>query len=347
MFSKTKGAARLLFAAGTVLALSTFQSAQAQGQLTLYCAVQEEWCRAMTTAFEKETGIKVSMTRKSSGEIYAQVKAEASNPRGDIWWGGTGDPHLQAAEEGLTQENTPAKPDELHPWALSVWKSSGKKTIGIYSGALGFGYNSKTLASRKLPEPKCWADLLKPDFKDVVQVADPNSSGTSYTLLATVVQLMGEDRGFAYMKALHKNINQYTKSGAAPAKAVSLGETAVGITFMHDMVAAAADNPDVKVVAPCEGTGYEIGSMSIIKGAKNLDAAKKFYDWAQTPGPQALGAQNKQLQIPSNKSSPLPANSPKFADIKLIEYDFTKYGSSAERKRLLSKWDTEVKNLPK
>lgn len=347
MFSNVRDVARLFFAAGAIVAPSGFQSAQAQGQLTLYCAVQEEWCRAMTTAFEKETGIKVSMTRKSSGEIYAQVKAEASNPRGDIWWGGTGDPHLQAAEEGLTQENTPAKPDELHAWALSVWNSSNKKTIGIYSGALGFGYNQKTIASRKLPEPKCWADLLKPEFKDEVQVADPNSSGTSYTLLATVVQLMGEDKGFAYMKALHKNINQYTKSGAAPAKAVSLGETAAGITFMHDMVAAAADNPDVKVVAPCEGTGYEIGSMSIVKGAKNLDSAKKFYDWAQTPGPQALGAQNKQLQIPSNKASPLPPNSPKFADIKLIEYDFTKYGSSAERKRLLSKWDTEVKNLPK
>ena len=347
MFSKTKAAARILFAASAFAAPFGVQSAQAQGALTLYCAVQEEWCRAMTTAFEKETGIKVSMTRKSSGEIYAQVKAEASNPRGDVWWGGTGDPHLQAAEEGLTQEYEMAKMSELFPWAVSVWNSSGKKTIGIYSGALGFGYNTKTLASKKLPEPKCWADLLKPEYKDEVQVADPNSSGTSYTLLATVVQLMGEDKGFAYMKGLHKNINQYTKSGAAPAKAVSLGESAVGITFMHDMVAVAAENPDVKVVAPCEGTGYEIGSMSIIKGAKNLDSAKKFYDWAQTPGPQALGAQNKQLQLPSNVASPLPKNSPKFADIKLIEYDFTKYGSSAERKRLLSKWDNEVKNLPK
>ena len=57
----------------------------------------------MVTAFEKATGIKVLMTRKSSGEFYAQLKAEAANPRGDIWWGGTGDPHLQAAEEGLTE----------------------------------------------------------------------------------------------------------------------------------------------------------------------------------------------------------------------------------------------------
>ena len=77
--------------------------ADAQQSLTVYCSVQEEWCRPMAEQFEKETGIKVSMTRKSSGETYAQIKAEASNPKGDIWWGGTGDPHMQAAEEGLTE----------------------------------------------------------------------------------------------------------------------------------------------------------------------------------------------------------------------------------------------------
>ena len=115
-----------------------------------------------------------------------------------------------------------------------------------------------------------------------MQVADPNSSGTAYTLLATIVQIMGEDKGFDYLKALHKNINQYTKSGAAPAKAMALGETTAGIAFMHDIVTMVVDKAPVKVVAPCEGTGYEIGSMSLIKGAKNMDNAKKFYDWALT-----------------------------------------------------------------
>jgi len=321
--------------------------AAAQGQLTLYCSVQEEWCRAMVTAFEKDTGTKVAMTRKSSGETYAQIKAEASNPRGDIWWGGTGDPHLQAAEEGLTQEYESPNLTQLQDWAVRQWEQTKGKSVGIYSGALGFGYNVKTLAQRKLSEPKCWRDLLDPKYKDEVQVADPNSSGTAYTLLATIVQIMGEDKGFEYLEALHKNINQYTKSGAAPAKAVSLGESAVGITFMHDMVAMAVENPDVKVIAPCEGTGYEIGGMSIIKGARNLENAKKWYDFALTPGPQALAASNKKLQIPSNKATPLPLNSPKLGEIKLIAYDFAKYGSSAERSRLLSKWDTQVKSSPK
>ncbi len=345
--SRSKKGARLAAACALVAAATVSLPVNAQGNLTLYCSVQEELCRAMVGAFEKETGIKVAMTRKSSGETYAQIKAEAANPKGDVWWGGTGDPHLQAAEEGLSEDYKSPRMTELAPWAQKVWDESKGRTVGIYSGALGFGYNVKTIAQKKLPEPKCWADLLDPKFKDEVQVADPNSSGTAYTLLATMVQIMGEDKGFAYLKSLHKNVNQYTKSGAAPAKATSLGETAVGIVFMHDMVAMGLTNPDVKTVAPCEGTGYEIGSMSIVKGAKNLDSAKKFYDFALTAAPQELGASNKQLQTPSNVKAKMPDAAPKLADIKLINYDFKKYGSSAERKRLLTKWDTEVKNLPK
>jgi iron(III) transport system substrate-binding protein len=321
--------------------------AAAQGNLVLYCAVQEEWCRAMVTAFERKTGTKVAMTRKSSGEIYAQIKAEAANPRGDIWWGGTGDPHLQAAEEGLTVEYRSPMLKELQPWAARQAQDAKFRAVGVYAGVLGFGYNTELLAKKKLPEPKCWSDLLSEKYKDEVQVADPNSSGTSYTMLATMVQLQGEDKAFEYLKRLHRNINQYTKSGAAPAKAAASGETLVGITFLHDLVTMAVQGGPLKLVAPCEGTGYEVGSMSIIKGGKNLEQAKAWYDWALTPEAQALGAEAKSFQMPSNKNSKVPPQAPRFEQTKVIDYDFAKYGSSAERKRLLSKWDKEVKALPK
>ncbi|MFL5127783.1 MAG: ABC transporter substrate-binding protein [Microvirga sp.] len=335
----------LIFAAAATVVL--VGQAQAQGTVVIYCGVQEEWCRAAVTAFERETGTKVSMTRKSAGEVYAQLKAEAANPRADIWWGGTGDPHLQAAEEGLTEAYKSPKLSELHDWAVRQWEQSKGRTVGIYSGALGFGYNVKEIAGKKLAEPKCWADLLDPKLKDEVQVADPNSSGTAYTLLATVVQLMGEEPGFDYLKKLHRNVNQYTKSGAAPAKAVALGETAVGIVFMHDLVTMVVDGAPMKVVAPCEGTGYEIGSMSLVKGARNAENAKKWYDWALTPAAQAIGAQVKNFQVPANKAAPIPKEAPKLEEIKLIAFDFAKYGSSDERRRLLSRWDREVKGAPK
>jgi iron(III) transport system substrate-binding protein len=167
-------------------------------------------------------------------------------------------------------------------------------------------------------------------------------------MLATLVQLMGEDKAFDYLKALHKNVNQYTKSGAAPARAAATGESIVGITFQHDAVVQAINGANVKIVSPCEGTGYEIGSMSIIKGAKNLENAKKWYDWALSKEAQSIGAEAKvSYQVPSNKNASPPPQAPKFSEIKFINYDFAKYGSSAERTRLLTKWDKEVFALPK
>jgi iron(III) transport system substrate-binding protein len=87
--------------------------------------------------------------------------------------------------------------------------------------------------------------------------------------------------------------------------------------------------------------------MSIIKGARNLDNAKKWYDWALTAQAQMIGGEAKSYQVPSNKEAKPPPQAPDFSQIKFIDYDFAKYGSSAERKRLLTKWDNEVKNLPR
>jgi iron(III) transport system substrate-binding protein len=177
--------------------------------------------------------------------------------------------------------------------------------------------------------------------------ANPNASGTAYTAIATLVQLMGEEAALKYLAALHKNINNYTRSGTAPIKAAARGETLVSISFVHDVVTEAQAGFPVKGAAPCEGTGYEIGSMSIVKGTRNPENAKRFYDWALTPKAQALAAQAKQYQIPSNVATPVSPLSPKTADVKLIDYDFAKYGQSAERKRLLERWDREVGSIAK
>lgn len=337
---------RLGMVAAAALSFTAANAAKAD-DLVLYCSPQIEWCDLMVEAFTRETGITVAMTRKSSGETFAQIKAEAANPRGDVWWGGTGDPHLQAAEEGLTEEYRSPLLDQLHPWARQQAEQSGYRTVGIYAGALGFGYNSESLAENGLKAPACWADLIDPAFRDEVEIANPNSSGTSYTALATLVQLMGEDAAFDYLKALHHNVAQYTKSGSAPIKDAARGEVTVGIVFQHDAVTQAVEGFPIVTVAPCEGTGYEIGSMSIVKGGPNPESAKKFYDFALRADIQSRAAEAKAYQVPSNMAATTPPQAPDFSTIKLIDYDFAKYGSSAERARLLARWDAEVGSLPK
>jgi len=338
---------RVFAVSGLALLLLFPGESAAQGSLNVYCSVQAEWCQAIATEFQRQTGIKVAVTQKGSGEALAQITAEAANPKGDVWFGGTGDPHLQAAEQNLTLPYKSPNLAGLHDWARRQAEQSGYKTVGIYAGALGFGYNPELLQKKKLARPACWKDLLRAEYKDEIQVANPNSSGTAYVAIATIVQLFGEEEAFRYLKQLNKNVNQYTRSGTGPIKAVARGETSISISFMHDGVTEAVAGFPVKTQAPCEGTGYEIGSMSIIKGARNLDNAKKFFDWALTAPAQKLGADAKQFQVPSNTEAKLPPQAPKLAEIKLIAYDFAKYGSKAERKRLIDRWEKEINSQPR
>src|ERR1700722_13201128 len=334
----------LLGVASVATILLVAGAAHAQRQRVMYCGVDEKWCRAVATAYQKDTGVQVDMTSMSAGEVYARVRAEKDNPHGDVWFGGTGDPHLQAADEGITDPYQSPMLPKLRDWAQRQADRSHNRTVGLYLGALGFGYNTEDMKRRKLTPPACWADLIKPEFKGEVQMADPNSSGTAWTMLATIVQLMGEEPAFAYMKKLNGNINEYTKAGAAPAFAAGKGETIIGVAFQHDVIDAAKHNLPVQVVSPCEGTGYEIGSMSLIKGARHPDEAKKFYEWALTPAAQAIAGKTGSYQMPSNAATPVPPESPDISKVKLIDYDFEKYGSSATRRALLSKWTNEVKN---
>ncbi|MEP6783833.1 MAG: ABC transporter substrate-binding protein [Acidobacteriota bacterium] len=317
--------------------------ASAQGTLNLYCSSPNTaWCQGMAVGFEEATGTKVSVIQKATGEMLAQVKAERANPKGDVWWAGPADSYLQAAEEGLLDAYRSPNLSQLHGWAQRVSTVSNDRVTGVYGGILALGYNTEIIAKKKLPAPKCWKDLLDPVYKNEVMLGNPNSSGTAYLMLASLVQIFGEDEAFKYMKALNANVSSYARSGIGPMTAVKGGEIAIGSTVLHGVINEIVQGYPVVPVLPCEGVGYEIGSMAIIKGARNPDHARQFVDWALTVDAQKIGLGVKEYAIPTNKGVPLPAMVPKLTDVKVIDYDFAKYGSSETRKRLLERWEKEI-----
>jgi len=327
----------------SLISLLFASTALAQGTLAMYCSSPNTaWCQGMANGFEKATGIKTTVTQKATGELFAQIKAEGANPKGDIWWAGPGDAFLQAAEEGLLETYKSPNLDQLQPWAKREAELSKYRVAGVYGGILALGYNTEVFDKKKLPVPKCWKDLTNPIYKGEVMLSNPNSSGTAYMMLASLVQVFGEDEAFKYMKALNANVNQYARSGIGPMTAVTRGETGIGSTVLHGVINEVVRGFPVKAILPCEGVGYEVGSMAIIKGARNLDNAKQFFDWALTPAAQQIGLDIKEFAIPTNRNVTLPPQVPNLAYIKLIDYDSAKYGTTVERKRLLERWEKEI-----
>jgi iron(III) transport system substrate-binding protein len=326
-------------ALGAVLAAG---SAAAQ-DLNVVCSNEQAWCDLMAQNFKADTGIDVAMVRKSTGEALAQIRAEAGNPKIDVWWGGTGDPHLIAANEGLTVASG-VDVSGLLGWAQNMAEMSGGKAVGIHVGLLGMLYNTEVLAEKGLPAPACWSDLAKPEYKGEVTVSNPQSSGTAYTQLATLVQLFGEDEAFKLLAGIAVNVNQNTKSGSAPGKMAARGETTIAVGFMHDMVNLKKQGFPVEIVSPCEGTGYEVGAVSVIAGTPNMEPATKWVEYVITAGAQSKGLEAGVFNIPSNPGATTDPESPDMAAVKLIDYDFATYGSSETRERLLARWEADVKS---
>ena len=328
---------------GTGLVFSA--QAQAKGRLVVYCSATNILCETTTKAFGDKYDVKTSFIRNGSGSTFAKVEAEKNNPQADVWFGGTFDPQAQAAELGLLHAYRSPNVDQIVERFQDPAKTKGNYASAIYMGILGFGVNTERLKKLGINEvPKCWKDLTDPRLKGEIQIADPQSSGTAYTAIATFVQLWNEQQAFDYFKLLHPNISQYTKSGVAPSRNTARGETAIGIGFLHDYALEKQQGAPLELVIPCEGTGYELGGVSIIKGARNLDNAKLFVDWALSKEGQELAwTEGQALQILTNttaEQSPLAFDPTK---LNLINYDFEKYGATEERKRLIEKWVQDIK----
>jgi iron(III) transport system substrate-binding protein len=220
-----------------------------------------------------------------------------------------------------------------------LYKDADNYWAGIYVGSLGFCTNEDWLSEHPGVEaPTSWDDLLRPEFAGQLLVAHPSTSGTSYTALATVLQMRGEEQGWEYLRQYAGQMLQFTKSGAAPAKFVGLGEAAVGIVFSHDIVNQMEEGLPLVLTFAEEGTGYEIGGMAIIKGGKHRDAAEKWFDWALTPEAQSLGPKYKAYQAPTVGGVEL--SHPELLQVNLISYDFQWAG--ANKKAFVDKFTNEI-----
>lgn len=319
--------------------------AHAAGRLVVYCSATNLFCEQETQAFSKKHNVKVSFIRNGSGSTLAKVEAEKNNPQADVWYGGTLDPQSQAGEMGLLQPYQSPNLVQIVEKFRDPAKIKGNYSSAVYMGILGYGVNTERLKKLGIEKiPSTWEDLLDPRLAGEIQIADPQSSGTAYTAIATFVQLWGEDKAFDYFKKLHKNVSQYTKSGITPSRNAARGETAIGIGFLHDYAVEKKNGAALELIVPAEGTGYELGGVSILKGARNLENAKLFVDWALSKEAQELSWQKAEaFQVLTNTTAQTSPFSQDPSKLKLIDYNFEKYGSSEERKRLIDKWVNEVK----
>jgi iron(III) transport system substrate-binding protein len=324
-----------LFALAAGLAVSA-TLAFGQQSVGAYTTLEEPLAKQLFEAFEKESGIKVNWQRLAGGEVETRLEAEKANPQASIWVGGVGLNHMSAKLKGLT---TPYK-SKLSSNTPDQYRDKENFWIGLYVGPLGFITNDKVAKEQKLTPPKSWKDLLKPEYKGKIRMANPTTSGTAYNVITTIRYMLkgDEEKTFDYLKKLDANIDQYTKSGAAGGKSVAIGEIPVAIGYAHDMVKLKVEGAPVTITIPSEGTGYEVASMSLVKGGKDMVNAKKLYDWILQKEAQDIIGQ--WYVVPLSKLAVKNPVAFSLKDVKTVNQDLL--WDADNKERLLDRWTKEI-----
>jgi iron(III) transport system substrate-binding protein len=304
--------------------------------LTVYSSVDEENAAKLLDVFSKNTGIQVDMVFLSSGPALSRIEAEKGNPQADVWFGAPSENHIIAKERGLTQPYVSADAGALP----DNFKDADGYWHAIYTNPLAFGVRTDILADRGVPVPASWEDLKNPDYKGLIQMPSPQSSGTAYAIMLTLITERGEDGAFTYMKDINPNVQTYTQSGTAPSGALGVGETPLAIQFTPGFLKLADEGYPVQVVFPSEGVGYEVAAMSILQGAKELEDAQKLVDWmTSTAGQEALSA-SKTYFMPIRADVSAGPGVPSLDQIELVTTDAQ--FAAQNKQRLVDRWTEEV-----
>lgn len=326
----------LVFVLITLCVFALNITAVAADKVIIYASVDEGNAKKILDAFSAQTGITAEFVHLSSGPAMARITAEANNPQADVWLGAPSENHVVLKEEGLTIPYISEAMEKLDP----SFKDPDGYWRSFYMNPMALAINTEALEKAGASKPTSWQDLLKPEYKDLIQMPTPQSSGTAYAIITTLVAIMGEDEAFEYMKKLNPIIQTYTSSGTGPSKGVAVGQAAIGIQFTPAFFEFIDQGYPLEVIFPSEGVGFEAPAVSIIKGAKNIESAKILIDWLVSKDGQDVLSQEKTYFYPVIPEAELSEGMPAFSELKTIVVD--KQWAGENKKRLVDRWVNEV-----
>ena len=323
------------------LALPLAPRARAAETVNAYSIWPENWARPMFEEFEKATGIKVNFVRFSAGEALARLIAEKNNPQVDVLFGGPVETFAAGVDEGLFEPYKPPTYARLAP----RFRDPAGQWVAIADDPLVFMSNDAFVKEHGLKPPTSWNDLLAPQYRNMLQMADARTSGTAVTRIFSILEVNGRDenKAFEYMKRLRPNVQLYTKSGGGGTLPVGLGQAGAGIFFIVDALDTKAKGYPVSISFPKEGIGTAAEAIALVKGAKNAAAGRKLIDWASSPAMQSRFAKYKINFVPAHPDVAVePSLAQVLEGVKLFPIDAAYAG--ANRKRIVERWVNEVLN---
>lgn len=259
------------------LSIFAFQcEASAKTPLVVYTAFETDGLALLKSAFEKEhPDIEIKYVRDSAGPITARLIAEKDAPQADVIFNLTAIGLEDLKRLGILEPYAIRGREKLSPHMLTdddMW-------TGVYAYGTAICVNEDELKERGLPIPETWEDLLKPEYKGLITMPNPASSGVGYTLVYGWLKALGEEKGWEFMDALHKNIKMYTHGGSKPAQLAAQGEVPLGLSSKSFTRPLLEQGAPLVIIEPKEGLAWEKIGAALPKNSRHPEEAKRLLDF--------------------------------------------------------------------
>ena len=310
-----------------ILLITTGCSKKA-GQVVIYTSMEENRNKALKEQLaEKFPDKDIVVQYLSTGNSAAKIKNEGTNVEADIIL------DLETAHMVELEENFA----DLSSFDTSIYldgvnKSNRYLTWTKYTMALVIDKNY--FDKHNLSVPKTYDDLLKSEYKNLIAIPDPKTSGTGYAFYLNAVNIMGEDKAIEYFKKLKNNLREFTTSGSGPTNLLKQGEIAIAMGMTSQGVEAINEGYNFKIVSLKTGAPYNTTSFGIIKGRENKENVREVFEWLMND----FGKYDKEYFLPDKilknqevKVKNYPTN---LKDAKMDGID-----SVSVKQDLISKWE--------
>ena len=240
--------------------------------------------KEMLAEFEKQyeklhPEVDIQWIDMGSQDAYERIRTERENPQADLWWGAPSTMFMRAEKEGLLEPYTPTWSAAVDPTA----RSDGSCWYGTFLTPEVIAFNTHLI--KRDEAPKDWDELLDKKWSGKILIRYPMGSGTMRAVLSSIIaRSLAEtgkpDRGYEWLLRLDANTKTYTADPTQLYLRLAREEGQVTIWDMPDIIIQAERNGyPFDYILPRSGTVVLTEGIAIVKGAKNKELAKHFYEF--------------------------------------------------------------------
>ena len=318
-----------------VLAAGCAASSGSGSQLVVYSGQHPQTSAALVAAFERSTGIRVTVRNSDEAVLANQIKVEGSRSPADVFYTENSSPLEAIANRNLLV----TLPSSILSRVPAKYSSPSGSWVGVTARYSVMAYSTSALHRSELPGSIL--DLASPRWKGKLGLAPTETD--FQPVVASVAHTYGVKRALAWLEGLKANAGSHLyPSSEDLLAAIDRGAVDLGIVNQYywyreaQQVGRSAMHSAIAPFSPMDA-GYveSVSGAGVLRASHNRAAAERFVAFLVSDQGQTIIAHSSSFEYPLVPGISPPAGEPAKSSLSPNDFGVAELGSGAVALTLL------------